>query len=113
MRYIEMNPVRAGMVEHPAAYRWSSYAANALGKDNVLVTPHSEYLALGPGDKERQLVYRQLFNAVPKEDEISAIRNALQTGTPLGNDRFRAEVEAALGVKVGYAQRGRPKKNSE
>jgi putative transposase len=47
MRYIEMNPVRAGMVEHPGEYRWSSYSANADGESNVILTMHPLYKALG------------------------------------------------------------------
>lgn len=46
-RYIEQNPVRAGMVGHPAEYRWSSYRANAQGESDPLVVPHSLYAALG------------------------------------------------------------------
>ena len=46
-RYIELNPVDAGMVSHPAQYTWSSYRANALGHDDRLVRPHAEFLALG------------------------------------------------------------------
>jgi len=66
MRYIEMNPVRAGMVDHPAKYRWSSYAANALGISNAILTMHSEYAALGQLPEERLVAYRRIF-----EDENS------------------------------------------
>ena len=52
-RCIELNPVRAGMVSHPAEYRWSSYRANAGHTTSSLVTPHAEYLALGNTDQER------------------------------------------------------------
>jgi hypothetical protein len=43
----ELNPVRAGMVQHPAEYRWSSYRANAQGESDILIQPHSVYGALG------------------------------------------------------------------
>ena len=46
-RYIELNPVRAGMVAHPAEYRWSSYRANAQGEADPVLTPHDLYEALG------------------------------------------------------------------
>ena len=46
-RYIELNPVRAGMVGHPRAYPWSSYGCNAEGKSDALITPHEEYRRLG------------------------------------------------------------------
>lgn len=109
MRYIELNPVRAGMVDHPAKYRWSSYGANALGKINVIISPHQEYLALGHNPTERQAAYHGTIG-LEDPSEYADIRAALQTGTPLGNDRFKAEIEAALGMRVGYAARGRPKK---
>ena len=111
MRYIEMNPVRAGIAKHPADYRWSSYTANALGVDNAIITPHHEYLALGSSQPDRQISYRGLFDAKITEDELDRFRAVLQSGTPLGNDRFKAEVEAALGMKTGYDRPGRPKKS--
>lgn len=61
MRYIELNPVRAALVAHPAAYRWSSYHANALGREDALVTPHPFYFALGRTGASRQAAYRALF----------------------------------------------------
>ena len=111
MRYIEMNPVRAGIVDHPARYRWSSYAANALGVHNAVLTAQAEYLALGRLPAERQSAYRGLFEGELDADQLILLRCALQTGTPLGNERFKAEIEAALNTKVGFARRGRPKKN--
>jgi len=110
MRYIEMNPVRAGMVDHPAKYRWSSYAANALGTDNAILTAQAEYAALAQLPENRQSAYRGLFDKVTSFDELALLREALQTGTPLGNEKFKAVIEAALHLKVGYARRGRPKK---
>ncbi len=58
MRYIELNPVRAGMVAQPGECRWSSYGANALGKEDKLLAPHDEYLASGSTAAGRQKVYR-------------------------------------------------------
>src|SRR5574338_75212 len=60
-RYIEMNPVRAGMVAHPAEYRWSSYRANAQGETDPVLTPHGLYLALGQQGEDRLGAYRELF----------------------------------------------------
>jgi putative transposase len=112
MRYIELNPVRAGMVDHPAKYRWSSYAANALGVSNAVLTAQDEYLALGRLSDDRQSAYRSLFEGGSNSDadELGLLRCALQTGTPLGNDRFKAEIEATLDLSVGFARRGRPTK---
>lgn len=110
MRYIERNPVRAGMVDHPASYRWSSYTANALGVSNAILTAHAEYVALGRLPDDRQSAYRGLFEVDTASDEQARFRCALQTGTPLGNAQFKGQIEAALRVKVGFAQRGRPRK---
>lgn len=109
-RYIELNPVRAAMVESPADYPWSSYPANALGEDNSVLHPHPLYLALGADDAARRAAYRALFAAEIGSDGLTTLRACLKTGTPFGNDRFRAQIEQALGVKVGYNSRGRPKK---
>jgi putative transposase len=58
MRYIELNPVRAGLVQRPADYRWSSYRANVLGRQDALVTPHPCYYALGRTPQARRAAYR-------------------------------------------------------
>ncbi|HEV8095925.1 MAG TPA: transposase [Burkholderiales bacterium] len=57
MRYIELNPVRAHVVDLPADYRWSSFRANALGHDDPIVTPHPLYYALGRSPETRRRAY--------------------------------------------------------
>lgn len=108
--YIELNPVRAGMVKHPGLYRRSSYAHNANGETNALITEHAEFLRLASSDQARREAYRAFFTDEPHAQTLKDIRDCLQTGTPLGNDRFREHIEATLGKCVGKAQRGRPKK---
>lgn len=66
MRYIELNPVRAGLVRHPAHYRASSYRANALGEPDALVTPHPVYFALGRDAQARREAYRASFRAAAR-----------------------------------------------
>jgi len=112
-RYIESNPVRAGMVEAPADYAWSSYRGNALGEENPILSAHADYLALGRSDSERRDAYRALFATDLDHNTLTQMRECLQTGTPLGNDRFREQIEQALGRPVGYSRRGRPKKPVE
>ncbi|MDQ6955224.1 MAG: transposase [Mariprofundaceae bacterium] len=109
-RYIELNPVRASMVSHPREYAWSSYAANAEGKVDVLVKPHYLYTSLGTNDEERQQAYQALFRVHIDDAELSGIRASWQTGTPLGNDKFREEIEGILGKEIGQSRRGRPSK---
>jgi putative transposase len=61
MRYIEENPVRAGLAASPGAWPWSSYRANALGEDDALLTPHPHYCSLGRSPNERRAAYAALF----------------------------------------------------
>jgi putative transposase len=108
-RYIELNPVRAAMVEDPAHYRWTSYRANALGQSDRGVTPHALYRALGRSDKERQVAYRALFGAELDRAAIDDIRLALNQSQPLGNGRFHAKIEKMIGVRREAKPRGRPR----
>jgi putative transposase len=112
MRYIELNPVRANMVTHPRHYRWSSYRANAEGWEDVTLTPHPLYQALGRTTAQRHDAYRALFNAHVEEAELMRIRAAWRTGTPLGNDYFKGKIERKLDTKVGQDRRGRPSKRA-
>jgi putative transposase len=111
MQYIELNPVRAGMTATPAEYPWSSYASNAIGHADRLMTPHANYLALGRGEGDRLYAYRELFRGALEPEQVHNIRATLQTGTPLGNDRFREQIEKTLKCKVGQARRGKPSKS--
>jgi len=75
-RYIELNPVRAGMVEFAGGYKWSSYRANAEGKADDLLCQHSVYLGLGSDPLERQHAYRELFDIPFSEKDLERIRFA-------------------------------------
>jgi len=108
MRYIELNPVRANIVNAPSYYRWSSYRYNAQGKNNTIVTEHPLYTAMGRTKVSRCENYKSLCKAHIDADQLKSIRAAWQTGTPLGNDYFREKVERKLKTKVGQARRGRP-----
>lgn len=112
MRYIELNPVRANMVRHPDQYRWSSYACNAQGVDNAIIKPHELYLSLATTAENQQKTYRALFDLSIKEDELDLIRSSLQSGTPIGDDKFTAHIEKVVGRKIGFTKVGRPKKRA-
>jgi len=112
-RYIELNPVRAGMVDDPAGYRWSSYRANALGEADAIVTAHPPYLALGADDDARRAAYRALFRSALEDQPLSDLRLALNQDQPLGNDRFYREVEAMTGQRRELRKRGRPRKRTD
>lgn len=111
-RYIEMNPVRAGMVNTPGNYPWSSYMTNAHGEGNRL-SPIQEYLDLANSEDERRYAYRELFRSSLEPDQIHLIQSSVQTGTPLGNGIFKEQIETMLGRRIGYARRGRPGKDAE
>ena len=112
-RYIELNPVRAGMVHHPRDYRWSSYRANADGEPDTLITPHAEYLQLGHGISERHDAYRALFNAHLDPERISEIRTATNGNYALGDKRFKDEIGRMLMQRVTPGKGGRPTRRKD
>lgn len=112
-RYIELNPVRAGMVNDPGQYRWSSYRHNGLQMSDSRLTVHPLYLGLGPTTEARSAAYRELFR--PQLDAAAAetIREALRLGMPLGEGRFAETVCQQLGIRRNTGQRGRPAKDKK
>ncbi len=112
-RYIELNPVRAGMVADPAQYPWSSYQCHALGKLISMSTPHNEYLSLGGTALQRQNAYRELFRFEVDDEIISDIRLAVNKGLALGGERFKDDIERLHKRRVRPAKMGRPRLKSE
>ncbi len=92
-RYIELNPVRAGVVRRPEDYQWSSYHANAEGKVDPLVTSHELLDSLGKGQTGCQAAYRALFNDEIDDATLDHIRTMTQKGWALGSERFQADIE--------------------
>ena len=111
-RYIELNPVRANMVDHPSAYPWSSYGYNGLGQTDLVVTPHQEYLRLGTESEERQLAYRSLFKSRITEKTLAEIREASNKAWVLGSSRFKQEIEQKLNRRAVPLARGGDRKSS-
>jgi REP-associated tyrosine transposase len=109
-RYIEMNPVRAGLVSQPAEYRWSSYRFRALGIADQLLDPDPWYRALAEEVVEQQRIYREWVASRIPNEEWYRIRNATQKGRVIGGDAFRKEVEEILGRHLQGKLRGRPRK---
>lgn len=107
-RYIELNPVTAGMVEKPEEYPWSSFHCNGVGKPDLLISPHDIYLGLSSTVEDRCFAYRELFNFPLSEYDIHEIRESLSSNHLLGNSRFKGQIEARLGHKIGDRLRGRP-----
>jgi len=109
-RYIELNPVRAGMVGDPSDYAWSSYRCNGMGIESDIYTPHEEYLLLGKSKNQRLQAYRSLFKAHVESELLEEIRNSVNGGLALGKERFKDEIEALYGRRVRPAKMGRPRK---
>ena len=107
-RYIELNPVRAQIVEHPAEYPWSSFRCNGEGVANVMITPHEDYQRLGMSDKERRLNYLTLFETHLEPGILKEIRSSTNSNYVLGNERFKEEISNMLNRRVTPGKAGRP-----
>lgn len=93
-RYIELNPVRAGMVSNPTEYPWSSHAGNTGRTSNKLLTPHPEYSALSSTDRDRYLAYQDLFMQSDDPAFLSAVREATNGGFALVGSRLKSGLSA-------------------
>jgi putative transposase len=92
-RYIELNPVRAGMVPDASRYAWSSHRANAGITIDGSITNHAEYAALGNDSANRTASYRELFKQELEDDLMQSIREATYAGYPLASDDFKSMLE--------------------
>jgi putative transposase len=110
-RYVEMNPVRAGLVAKPDQYSWSSHASNAYGVESALVTPHPEYIALGRTEHARRAAYRALFIEAVPASEFEAIRTATRANLVYGSSDFIAHLSAQLGRPLERRSPGRKKRD--
>ncbi len=110
-RYIELNPVRAGLVNHPREYRWSSYGANAMGKADILLTPHEQYLRIERTDTARRAAYRALCKAHLEVEMLDNIRQSTNGNFALGDERFKKQIEKALGQRARRGKPGRPRQD--
>ena len=91
-KYIELNPVRAGMVAKPWLYPWSSYSTNASGRKSSLIRPHAIYSTLGKTPEEQQAAYRRLFEEAIPDEVLGRIRASVNRGKPLGDEAFVMDV---------------------
>jgi putative transposase len=110
MRYIELNPVRAGMVVDPSEFRWSSYRTTALGIETSIWTAHSLYTALGSSPAERQYAYRAQFVTDIEDAAFAHIRSATGSGHLLANRSTVTRLEREYGQPLGPSRIGRPRK---
>ena len=108
-RYIELNPVRAGIVGEAGGYKWSSYGANAAGAFDPLLTAHAVYLALGATDAARRGAYLALVADALAVDEEQTVRESGRRGLSLGNAIFRALIADVGGPEPEVPRPGRPR----
>jgi putative transposase len=112
-RYIELNPVRAGLVTDCGSYPWSSYRANAIGAPDPLLTPPPLYVGLAETGEARRAAYRDLFAEAIAQPVLTEIRTATNGGYALGDERFQREIAAMLGRRTWRGRPGRPRKPEE
>jgi putative transposase len=110
-RYIELNPVRAGMVPSPGEYPWSSYRCNADGVDDPLVQPHEVLIRLGADDAARREAYRELVAQGIADEELATIRLYGRRQRALGSREFQERIERECGFRAGMGRPGRPRKS--
>ena len=108
-RYIELNPVRAEMVDHPRQHPWSSYRANAEGVTNDLLTPYYLYLRLAQDGAERLAAYRKLFEDELPSEHLEFIRRATNGNFALGDAPFVKRAADVLAQYVEPRLAGRPR----
>ncbi|MBI4238444.1 MAG: transposase [Deltaproteobacteria bacterium] len=94
MTYGNLNPVRAGITDHPRHYRWTSYHYYADGRADPLITPAPAYLALGPTSHVRQFVYRQMIDEILAHEAM--IKRSYSSCPFLGNPTWVLERHADL-----------------
>ena len=101
-RYIELNPVRAGLVNNPEDFEWSSYRCNGMGVESKLCSPHEVYLGLGMSKLERLQCYRGYFGCAIEEVQLAKIRDMTKHGGLLvkkGNEKkVQNRLEEIYGV---------------
>lgn len=110
-RYIELNPLRAGIAADPRDYRWSSHRHNAFGEHDALIRPHAIYRELAARTKQRLVRYRAFVMDEVASKETEAIRVHVQRQRLYGSARFRRTIEAQLGYPVEPQKIGRPRKS--
>jgi putative transposase len=107
-RYIESNPVRAGMVARPQDFPWSSHRANALGSDDPLLTPHSVLTELGADAESRRRAYRHLFAEEIPTELAENMRLHLRQRAAWGSEAFQRDVASRIDRFAGVRPAHRP-----
>jgi putative transposase len=110
LRYIEANPIRAGMVTDPGDYQWSSYQYHGLGRPDALLCSFPEWEQMGQNESERRRRWRTKVRAAQSEEELRGVRTSICTGRPFGSTAWTEDVADRLQIDLNRRPRGRPPK---
>jgi putative transposase len=110
LRYIEANPLRAGIVTDPADYRWSSYRCHGMGEDDALLSGFPEWDELGGTEAERRRRWRLKVRGAQPAAELEAVRRSLSGGQPFGAPGWSEATAKRLNLHREPRPRGRPPK---
>jgi putative transposase len=111
LRYIEANPLRAGMVADLKDYPWTSYAAHGLGQANPLLSEVPVWSRLGAAEAVRQAFWRHWVHEPLTERELAALRRSVTTGRPFGTESWAQRIGQWMGLALTPRRRGRPPKH--
>jgi putative transposase len=109
LRYIELNPVRAGMCGRAEDYVWSSHRANAFGVHNGLIRPHPSYERLGLDPASRCRAFAAIVAMATPASELADIRRQTRKGGALGDEAFRRRIAELKGLYSPVREAGRPR----
>jgi len=112
-RYVELNPVKAGMVPSAVDYPWSSYQERILGKGSNMLDKTDQYLELGTTADERQRRYKAFLESGVSSAEQTFIKESVSRNQLTGNHRFVDEIERRTGLRVERRGRGRPRNDEK
>lgn len=108
MAYIDLNPVRAGLVSAPSDYLWSSHLHYLGARMDRLITPHSLYWELGNTPFAREAAYADLVQAGVNPVQQAALTDATLRGWALGESDFVADLQKQTTRRVAKTSAGRP-----
>ncbi len=108
MAYIDLNPVRAGLVSDPAIYPWSSYGHNVGRRSDKLISPHPLYWSLGNTPFAREAAYGELIHSGIDPEQQRALTDSAIQGWALGDADYVTDLQRRTERRVAKAKSGRP-----
>ena len=112
-RYVELNPIRAGIADDPGQYHWSSYSTKMGVGSQQWLDLDPFYLSLGESPKARQRKYREWLQDTIPEEELQVIRQSIQRNQLTGSKRYIDAIEKKIGKRVECRGQGRPRKQEK